>query len=73
MSKHATEARILSLAARIAAHEDEARDWYRSDAIAELDGRTAHELVETGRGPAVLDFLKRVLRHEGAGPCDQAA
>lgn len=64
MSGHAIETRILSLAARIAADEAEARHWYRFDAIAGLDGRTAHELVHAGRGPAVLDFLQDVLRHE---------
>jgi hypothetical protein len=67
LNGHAIETRILSLAARIAADEAEARLWYRSDAITDLDGRTAHELVQAGRGKAVLDFLQGVLRYEGHG------
>ncbi|MCG8277474.1 antitoxin Xre/MbcA/ParS toxin-binding domain-containing protein [Stenotrophomonas sp. NLF4-10] len=52
------------MAARIAAGEAEARQWYRSEPIAGLGGRTALELVRSGRGPAVLDFLLGVLRDE---------
>jgi hypothetical protein len=65
MNEHAIETQILSLAARIAADEAEARHWYRSDTITGLDSRTAHELVQAGRGPAVLDFLQGILRCEG--------
>lgn len=64
MTGHAIERCILTMAARIAAGEAEARQWYRSEPIAGLGGRTALELVRSGRGPAVLDFLLGVLRDE---------
>jgi len=64
VSGHAFESRILSMATLVAADEIEARQWYRSDPISRLDGRTAHELVQAGRGLAVLDFLLDVLRLE---------
>ena len=64
MTGHAIERCILTMAARIAAGEADARQWYRSEPIARLGGRTALELVRRGRGPAVLDFLLDVLWEE---------
>jgi len=39
-------------------------DWYHGDAIAALDGMTARQLVELGRGNEVVDFLLEALSSE---------
>jgi len=64
MTARTLEAWILSLATLVTEDAREARRWYRSETIAQLDHTTAHELVQTGRGPAVVLFLLDVLRCE---------
>ncbi|MDH5832814.1 antitoxin Xre/MbcA/ParS toxin-binding domain-containing protein [Luteimonas kalidii] len=64
MSREEFERRVLSAATRVCADRSEARRWYREDPLAALDGRTAADLVGTGSGARVLDFLIDVLRHE---------
>lgn len=41
---------------------DKTMDWYRDHRIAELDGKTSHELVCDGRADEVLAYLKSLER-----------
>ncbi|MCD9033155.1 hypothetical protein LDO32_15615 [Luteimonas sp. Y-2-2-4F] len=64
MTGPALERRILALAERLSADPREARDWYRSVPIERLERATACELVASGQGARVLDFLLDVLAQE---------
>ena len=57
---------VLELARRIEPDIAAAIHWYRHTPIAELDGRTALQLVAQGRADAVMDFLRAI----GAGDRD---
>lgn len=59
---HHARARIAVLRAAIALDDDHARvlQWYGDEAIAELDGLTADELVRRGQGARVLELLRSI-------------
>ena len=58
------EAAVLRAAQRL---EDECQSvfrWYRGDAITELGGFTAKELVDQGKGHRVLELLRAIRMGE---------
>ena len=52
--------RILEQVSPWAGSPQAAYDWYCSEAIASLGGRTARDLVEVGRADAVENYLQRI-------------
>lgn len=61
------EAVVLSVARGIEPDPDKALQWFLTQPIAELGGRTARQLVEDGATASLLDMLVAVRRgHRGA-------
>lgn len=50
---------ILAHASRLTGEPD-AIEWYRSVPIPSLGGHTAEQIVEAGRGAAVVEYLRQV-------------
>lgn len=55
---------IFRIASWLVPQSPAVSDWYHGDAIATLDGMTAHQLVALGRGNEVVDFLLEALSSE---------
>jgi hypothetical protein len=54
------KALVLSIAARFLGRGPAVEKWYRSHHIAELDGRTAAQMVRAGEVPALVAHLRAV-------------
>ncbi len=53
---------VLRIAAEVEPMPSRLLDWYQHDAIWQLGSLTAEQLVDMGRGEAVIDFLRRIPR-----------
>lgn len=54
------EAKILCELRAMADDQGLAESWYRSAPIPALEGRTAQQLVESGKGAALVTYLRRL-------------
>ena len=52
------EAKILCELRAMGGDRGQAESWYRAAPIPALGGRTAQQLVESGRGDAVIEFIQ---------------
>lgn len=53
--------RIFHLALMIEPNSENVWRWYRQDAIAEFDERTARELCVRGEGALVVNYLEQII------------
>jgi hypothetical protein len=54
--------RILQMARSVDHDDARVREWYRSEKIHELGGKTAQELVRMGEADLVIGFLRSIRR-----------
>jgi hypothetical protein len=54
--------RVLQMARSVDHDEARVREWYRSEKIRELGGKTAQELVQMGEADLVIGFLRSIRR-----------
>jgi hypothetical protein len=54
--------RVLQMAKGIDHDEAHVREWYLTEKIRELGGKTAHELVQMGEADLVIGFLRSIRR-----------
>jgi hypothetical protein len=57
---------VIRVALRVEPDIQEVMRWFREDAIADLDGQTAEELLKAGRGAELIDYLVEVTSHDRA-------
>jgi len=54
--------RIVQMALGVDSDRARVREWYRTENIRELDGKTAQELVQMGEADRVIGFLRSIRR-----------
>lgn len=54
--------RILQMANGIDHDQARVREWYRTEQIRELGGKTAQQLVQMGEADLVIGFLRSIRR-----------
>lgn len=52
---------IVELASELEGHRNGVHEWMREQHLYSIDGRTAMELVHSGQGTVVIEFLRRAI------------